>query len=179
MNPIIRCLSASLLASTVAACVGGASKRLPVSHDLGPVNGHRVAAVKVTVDAPVGLWDERIRYRLLYDDATAIRYYNLDRWEAPPPELIERYLTLSGNRRVTVRIRLDRLEQQFERPGKSLVIMAMTVEARSVPDDRLLGVKTIALSQTAERADAAGAIAGFAELTERARNEIQRWLKAL
>lgn len=177
MNKIIRRISVFLLMMTVAACAGGANKRLPVSHDLGPVTAQTGNSVKVTLDAPVWLWDERIRYRLLYRDATAVRYYNLDRWEAPLPALLEQYLTISGDQAVIVRIQLHRFEQQFVTQDNTRVVMDMTVEARSKQNYGLLGEKSIVLSQATGRGDASGAIAGFSDLVKQARIEIQYWLE--
>ena len=107
-------LIAITLMATVSACSIGPNRGLPVSHDLGPMAISTAQDTAVTLDAPVWLWDERIRYRLLYEDATVIRHYNLDRWEAPLPVLLERRLTLNGNQPFMVQINLTQFEQQFE-----------------------------------------------------------------
>ncbi|WP_305907854.1 hypothetical protein Q9L42_013630 [Methylomarinum sp. Ch1-1] len=179
MKPFMIRASWLFLALTVAACSGGAGRRLPLQHDLGPIDIASEQRVQVRVDAPAWLWDERIRYRLLYRDPSAIRYYNLDRWEAPLPVLIEPYLAIPGQRSITLKIRLDRFEQQFVTPDHARLFIDMKIEALNGRDNRLLGRRSIVLSQDPVSPDAAGAIAGLAALTERARSEIHRWLKAL
>ena len=99
-------LMATTLIATVSACSIGSNRGSPVRHDLGPMAISATHGTPVTLDAPVWLWDERIRYRLLYEDATVIRHYNLDRWEAPLPVLLERRLTLNGNEPFVVQIKL-------------------------------------------------------------------------
>ncbi|MFZ2407812.1 MAG: hypothetical protein WAW41_21995, partial [Methylobacter sp.] len=61
----------------------------PALHDFGlpaPAEIHQDKA-SVSVNAPTWLWDNRIRYRLLFASPSQVRFYGLDRWIAPPPEL--------------------------------------------------------------------------------------------
>ncbi|MEO9061451.1 MAG: hypothetical protein ABI270_05355 [Nitrosospira sp.] len=173
-------LIAITLMATVSACSSiGANHGLPISHDLGPIAISTAQDAAVTLDAPAWLWDERIRYRLLYKDATAIRYYNLDRWEAPFPALLERRLTLNGKRPFTVHIHLTQFEQQFETSNQARVVMSLMVSVRAAKDHRLVANRSFNLSQDTVSLDAAGAIAGFATLTEQAKTGIQAWLETL
>ena len=173
------CLIAITLMATVSACSIGANHGLPVSHDLGPIAISTAQDAAVTLDAPVWLWDERIRYRLLYKDATAIRYYNLDRWEAPFPALLERRLTINGKRPFTVQINLTQFEQQFETSNQARVVMSLMVSVFAAKDYRLIANRSFNLSQNTVSPDAAGAIAGFVTLTEQAKTDIQAWLETL
>jgi len=165
--------------ATVSACSIGAHRGLPVRHDLGPIAISAAQDTAVTLDAPVWLWDERIRYRLLYEDATAIRHYNLDRWEAPVPALLERRLTMNGKRPFTVHINLTQFEQQFETVNQARVVMSLTVSVFAASDYRLITNRSFNLSQNTVSPDAAGAIAGFVTLTEQAKTDIQAWLETL
>jgi cholesterol transport system auxiliary component len=133
----------------------------------------------VTLDAPVWLWDERIRYRLLYEDATVIRHYNLDRWEAPLPVLLERRLTLNGNQPFVVQIKLTQFEQQFETLNQARVVMSLMVSVFAARDYRLIGNRSFNLSQNTVSPDAAGAIVGFVKLTDQAKADLQAWLQTL
>ena len=169
-------LIAIALMATVSAC---ANHGLPVRHDLGPIAISTAQDAAVTLDAPVWLWDERIRYRLLYEDTTVIRYYNWDRWEAPFPALLERRLTISGKRPFTVHINLTQFEQQFETLNQARVVMSLMVSVFAARDNRLIANRSFNLSQNTVSPDAAGAIAGFATLTEQARTGIQAWLDTL
>lgn len=173
-------LIAIMLIATVSACSIGSKPGLPLSHDLGPVAKTTVdSSVSVTLDAPVWLWDERIRYRLLYEDATVIRYYNLDRWEAPLPALLERRLTINSEQPFTVQIQLTQFEQQFATLNQARVVLSLTVSVFAAKDYRLIAKRSFNLSQNTVSPDAAGAIAGFSTLTEQAKTGIQAWLKTL
>jgi len=172
-------LIAIMLMAIVSACSVGSNPGLPLSHDLGPVTEQHADGVAVTLDAPVWLWDERIRYRLLYEDATVIRYYNLDRWEAPLPALLERHLTINSEKPFTVQIQLTQFEQQFETLNQARVVLSLTVSVFAVKDYRLIAKRSFNLSQNTVLPDAAGAIAGFITLTEQAKTGIQAWLKTL
>lgn len=172
-------LIAITLMATASACSIGPNHGLPVRHDLGPMAISTAQGTAVTLDAPVWLWDERIRYRLLYEDATVIRHYNLDRWEAPLPVLLERRLTLNGNEPFVVQIKLTQFEQQFETSNQARVVMSLLVSALAARDYRLIANRSFNLSQNTVSPDAAGAIAGFVKLTEQAKADIQAWLETL
>lgn len=173
-------LSRALLWSILligTGCSLGA-KPVPVTlHDLGPASHHEKAVSTSSLDAPVWLWDDRIRYRLLYADASVIRFYAQDRWETPPPALLEPHLNFVGKRQdINLQIRLTEFEQQFDTPQKSRVILSLQVEARSLKTQQVIGKRDLKLEQTAATANAAGAISGFIVLTHMAAAKIQDWL---
>lgn len=172
-------LMAMALMATVSACSVGPNRGSPVRHDLGPMAISTAQHTAVTLDAPVWLWDERIRYRLLYKDPTIIRYYNLDRWEAPLPTLLERRLTLNGRQPFAVQIKLTQFEQQFETSNQARVILSLMVSAFAARDYRPIASRSFDLSQYTVSPDAAGAVAGFIALSEQAKAGIQAWLETL
>jgi cholesterol transport system auxiliary component len=131
----------------------------------------------ITVEAPKWLSDNRIRYRLLYAIPTQVRFYSLDRWIAPPPELFEQLLTASGKQWLKpLIIRLAIFEQQFESPDKAKVIMHFTVT--TIPsDNQQKGVRQdFHLERPCPTPDAKGAVTGFTYLTRQAVGKIQAWL---
>lgn len=176
---IYRVLVISLL-SMATACSVGSNPAMPVSHDLGPIVLAKADSIPLSLSAPVWLWSERIRYRLLYKDPTAIHYYNLDRWEAPLPALLERRLKVIGQQKaLTLQIQLTQFEQQFETINNAHVVMAFTVSAFSGDSNSLLAKRSFSLSHKTATADANGAIAGFVVLTEQANKEITMWMESL
>lgn len=176
---IYRVLVISLL-SIATACTMGSKPAMPVSHDLGPIGIPDANSITLTLSAPVWLWNERIRYRLLYKDPTAIHYYNLDRWEAPLPALLERRLKVSGQQQaLTLQIQLTQFEQQFETINNAHVVMAFTASVFLGDSNSLLAKRSFILSQQTVSADAKGAIAGFVVLAEQANKEMILWLKSL
>lgn len=168
------------LITMLSACsIIGSNHRLPVSHDLGPIAKTTKQDITVTLDAPVWLWDERIRYRLLYEDATIIHYYSLDRWEAPLPALLENRLIINGEQSLQLKIHLTQFEQQFKTLNQARVVMSLIVSVIAKKDYRLLASRTFDLSQNTISPDAAGAIMSFVTLTEQAKTDIEGWLETL
>lgn len=173
-------LSAIILSAFIAACSIVSKPILPVMHDLGPINHQTANRATITLDAPVWLWDDRIRYRLLYDDPTVIRYYNQDRWEAPLPALLERQLVIAGLQQNShVQLQLIQFEQQFLTADSANVVMTLTASIFAENSIRLLGKRRFSFEQKDVLPNAAGAITGFVMLIGQAQLEIQSWLDTL
>jgi cholesterol transport system auxiliary component len=180
MKYYVRYLLVISLSVSISACSIGSKPGLPINHDLGFITEQTADSVTITLDAPVWLWDDRIRYRLLYDDATVIRYYNRDRWEAPLPALLERRLTIAGLRQpIHLQLQLTQFEQQFETADSANVVMTLKASTYADNGIRLLGKRTFNLLQKTVSPDAAGAITGFIALIEQAQTEIQSWLETM
>ena len=161
------------------------SPKQPVLHDFGLpdfVSTHKISnyGLGITVDAPTWLWDNRLRYRLLYAPQARIGFYGLDLWIAPPPELFEQLLITSGKiKNYVLIISLQSFEQQFDAPDHSRVMMSFLVEAYSADKKTKIGVQAFYLEQSTVTANATGAINGFASLTREAADKIQLWLAGL
>ena len=175
----VNCILLLSLLLIGAGCTLG-TKSVPIAlHDLGSPHHPEKTVTVNSLDAPVWLWDDRIRYRLLYADASAIRFYAHDRWEAPPPALLEPHLSFIGKRQdVMLHIRLTEFEQQFDTPEQSRVILSFQVEVRSLNNNQVIGKRDFRLEQAAATANASGAISSFTALTHQAVAEIQDWLLA-
>jgi len=179
MKRYMRHLSVIILSASISACNIGSKPGLPIIHDFGPTV-QQTSNVTITLDAPVWLWDDRIRYRLLYDDATVIRHYNRDRWEAPLPALLERRLTIAGlSRPIHLQVRLTHFEQQFEAADNAHVVMTLAVSTFADNNIRLLGERKFSLIQKNVPPNATGAITGFIALIEQAQTEIHSWLETM
>jgi cholesterol transport system auxiliary component len=131
----------------------------------------------VTVEAPKWLADNRIRYRLLYATPTQVRFYTMDRWIAPPPELFEQLLTASGKQRpkpVTIQVQV--FEQQFDTPDKAKVIMNFTANTTLADNNKDKATKRdFHLQLPCPTPDAKGAVTGFNILTRQAVDKVQAW----
>ncbi|MFZ2171292.1 MAG: hypothetical protein WAW61_16850 [Methylococcaceae bacterium] len=176
-----------LLFSTLMSGTGcSVSSRQPVMHDFGlPVSTSAYKSKQgnnpvINVDAPTWLWEDRIRYRLLYASPTHVDFYTLDRWVAPPPELFEQLLISSGKiRNHSLIIWLLDFEQQFDAPDRAHVILRFSVEAYSRDPDKKINSQEFYLEQPTTTPDASGAVRGFAHLTRQAADRIQVWLAGL
>ncbi len=134
----------------------------------------------ITVDAPSWLWDNRIRYRLLYSSPTQVGFYALDLWIASPPELFEQLLMVSvRTRNYALIIRLHDFEQQFIAPDQANVVLRFTAEAYSGGNKEKIALQEFYLKRPTTTPNAAGAVSGFAELTRQAADRIHAWLAGL
>lgn len=164
---------------SLSACRLQHSLSVPVTHDLGQLNNSQ-ERLTITVDAPVWLWDSRIRYRLLYKDPTAIAYYNLDRWEAPVPSLLEQQLNIPElTKPLYLKIKLTQFEQQFSALDTAHVIMELRVSAFSSKENTLLAKQVFKGVEITTTPDAQGAILGFSHLTKKINTQITSWLQAM
>ncbi|CAA9889897.1 Lipoprotein [Candidatus Methylobacter favarea] len=185
----MRYLSISLPAFILAVAGTGCSispTKQPAVHDFGVATptsaaGSRLTAKpNITVEAPKWLWDNRIRYRLLYSSPTNVRFYTLDRWIAPPPELFEQQLISSGKiLNYPLNIQLLSFEQQFDAPDRARVVMRFFVNAYAFGNRQESGTQVFLMERPTKTPDAAGAVSAFAELTRQAADRIQDWLTAL
>jgi cholesterol transport system auxiliary component len=176
-----------LLFSVLLSNIGcSTSPKQPVLHDFGlPVSistdkSERGNKPAITVDAPTWLWDNRIRYRLLYASPTRVGFYALDLWVAPPPELFEQLLISSGKiQNYSLIIWMNDFEQQFEAPDRARVVLHFSVEAYSGTPTKKVYTKQFNLEQSTATPNASGAVSGFADLTRQAADRIKAWLAGL
>jgi cholesterol transport system auxiliary component len=176
-----------LLCCALLFCSGcSVSPKRPVLHDFGsPIKSSAYKngqgnKPSITVDAPTWLWDNRIRYRLLYSSPTQVGFYALDLWIAPPPELFEQLLISSGkNRNYSLVIRLQEFEQQFDSHDRARVVLRFSVEAHAEGNNKKIDTQEFYLERPTATPDAAGAVSGFAQLTQQAADRIQNWLAGL
>lgn len=177
-------LFAGLIALIIMITGCSISQKQPAVHDFGfVVYNHGAKSVKnpiITVDAPKWLWDNRIRYRLLYASPTRVRFYTLDSWIAPPPELFEQQL-FAGNKTLNypLHIRLLDFEQQFDAPDRARVVLRFSVDAYAAGNKSAISSQQFRLEQPTTTPDAAGAVNGFANLTRQAVDKIQTWQTGL
>jgi cholesterol transport system auxiliary component len=210
----------SLLIMAVPAC-SVLPERSPQAtvHDFGPWQGDETRAHWSTVEitAPDWLQEDRIRYRLLYANPTAVRFYTQDRWVAPAPALLaQRLRAAAGRDGYRLLVELQSFEQVFDRPGHSSVIVDFRAKAweggtsssettESPGATSSLGANLDArnasslranpgegrskggiphegvfrLSVPTPTADAAGAVAAFAEAIQSGMKELDSWLGSL
>lgn len=132
----------------------------------------------ITVEAPKWLSDNRIRYRLLYAIPSQVRFYSLDRWIAPPPELFEQLFNDSEKQWLKpFTIQLQVFEQQFEAPDRAKVIMDFTASFVQTESKQKINERDFHLQAPCPTPDAKGAVAAFTLLTRKAVDETQAWLR--
>lgn len=171
---------------TASGCNSVQDYSQPTVHDLGPLiqqqnNNTNVNWSVTTIDAPVWLWDDQIRYRLLYADPTQVGYYTKDRWIGPPPSLLRHKLTRhDGNKKLyRLHIQLLDFEQLFDQPGQSRVVLNVHVTARLSDNRKIVAERNFNLQQQTSSADAQGAIRGFVTISDDLIEQLNQWLLKL
>jgi cholesterol transport system auxiliary component len=181
-----------LSAFLLTACVGNPPRQTEIArHDLGdlegrwPATGVAISRVEVRVaawlDSPAQL------YRLSYADPLRRQSYAENRWVAPPGELLERWLQrriLSGQidragPGCRLILWLDELEQRFDAPRSSQVILDVRASLQPLRGDAILAQQEFRMVKEASTPDARGGVqatrAGAAALAQ----ELSRWLTDL
>jgi cholesterol transport system auxiliary component len=131
----------------------------------------------VRVTAPEWLKDDRIRYRLAYADPTWVGVYTLDRWVAPPPELVALRFNLSGDGGpFQIRIELQAFEQIFERPDFAKGVIRFRASVYDLGSRKRLAERTFELDKVSPSPDAAGAVVSLANLADEAIEEVRGWI---
>ncbi|MGZ5051528.1 MAG: ABC-type transport auxiliary lipoprotein family protein [Methylobacter sp.] len=167
-----------LIASLLLVSTGcGTTGKSPALHDFGLPTSTATEKASVSINAPTWLWDNRIRYRLLYSEPTEVKFYGLDRWIASPPELFEQLL--NGHSKYALVIRLQDFEQQFEAPDRARVVLRFSADAYSNDNQHKLGEREFYLQLYTKTADASGAINGFNDLAHQSVRDVQIWLDGL
>lgn len=161
---------------TLSACGLSAARPSASLHDFGPPTSGGGA---IGIEAPAWLRDERIRYRLLYNDPTQVRFYTLDAWLAPPPALLARQLGgAAGAANIAVRLTLNEFEQRFDSPDSAQIVLGFRAAAES-PDGRPLGERQFRYAHPCSSADAKGAVDAYAATVAEASTDLQRWIATL
>lgn len=178
-----------LSAFLLTACVGNPPRQAEIArHDLGdlegrwPATGVVISRVEVRVaawlDSPAQL------YRLSYADPLRRQSYAENRWVAPPGELLERWLQrriLSGQidragPGCRLILWLDELEQRFDAPRSSQVILDVRASLQPLRGDTVLAQQTFHIVKTAGSPDARGGVQATRAGTDALAQELARWL---
>lgn len=159
----------------------------PALHDFGSVEnfkrlqcGSEEAWSAVSVEAPLWLQDENIRYRLRYADPTRIRFYAQDQWLAAPSSMLAQRLSLANcGQGFRLKIRLLEFEQVFDEAQSARVIMVFRASAQRPSSEPIVGEKLFSFSVASPSADAKGAVNASARLLDEVLNALQNWLAEL
>ena len=190
MNAPLRSVHAALVAGLMMASAGCSvlpERPLPPAvHDFGPPTATARAVPHawsgVSVEAPDWLRDPKLRYRLLYRQPTRVQYYALDRWVAPPPDLLAQSLSAAaGPAGCTLRIDLQTFEQLFPQPGQARVVVefAARVTTPGIGSEPPLAERRFTLDHPCPTADAAGAVAAYSSVIDEAIGKLDQWLGSL
>ena len=191
-----RVLASCVIAALTAGCTfNRPESAVPVSYDLGPQpvyarsNPPLDGALLIPqVAAPPWLGEERIVYRLLYEDASRPQAYAMSRWTAEPASLVtarlrSRFAAISGGvvapgygarSDYTLRVELEDFSQKFEKPGESRVTLRARATLLATAERTLLAQHVFDFERPAQP-NAAGAVKSLTEATEAFVEALAAW----
>jgi cholesterol transport system auxiliary component len=181
-----------ITAFLLAACIGNQPRPVDiVRHDLGDLDGRWPATgVAISrVDVRVAAWLDSTAqlYRLNYADPLTRHSYAENRWVAPPGELLERWLQrriLSGESvgaepGCRLIVWLDELEQRFDVPRSSQVVLEARVSLHALRGDTVLAQQAFHIVKPAGSPDARGGVQATRTGAEALAQDLARWLAEL
>lgn len=173
----------------LAGCVGTPPRPVDiVRHDLGDADGNwpvtGVAISRVDVRAAAWLDTSALLYRLSYADPLTRYSYAENRWAAPPGELLERWLQrriLSGQNAdagpgCRLILWLDELEQRFDGPRSSQVVLEVRASLQPLRGDTVLAQQAFHVAKAAPTPDARGGVQATRTGADALARELVRWL---
>ncbi|GAB4256520.1 MAG: hypothetical protein Kow0065_05300 [Methylomicrobium sp.] len=172
-----------LVTLIASGCSYGTKPEAPALHDLGIVLSpldDNMPRIPIDVSAPEWLRDTRIHYRQLHINPTVVKFYNLDRWIAPPSALIAKHFaTIATREHVNLKIRLLDFEQRFESADRASSVLRFEIAVYRTDLNKTTAAKIFRFERANTRANAEGAVQAFAELTEEAVVAVSAWLAHL
>lgn len=165
---------------------------LPAAAEVAPSAAEPRPALAVRVQSSAALESPAMLYRLAYADAQQLRAYARARWSMAPAELVQQRLREGLGRQYAVlrlgeaaprvlQLDLEEFSQVFEAADRShgLVQLRVTVWQVTPSGERMLGQRTLQVHQPAATPDAGGGVVALRSATDKALEELQRWLAQL
>lgn len=185
---MMKCLVAILAGVLVAACGGNVRTSEIARYDFGDLpgkgSGSRVPIATVEVQAASWMEGPTMYFRLDYADSLRRQSYADSRWAAPPAELLEAFLMrrmvfgqadFSGAG-CRLQLVLDELEQRFDDPQRSQVVLQVHALLASSRGAEILSRRALTVQQAAPTPSAAGAVAATRDAVQALAGELAGWL---
>lgn len=188
-------LAMILAGSLLAACGGNVRTADPARYDFGSPDARQAEAGSA---APVPLAAIEVRtaswlagpamhFRLAYAEPLRRQSYGESRWAAPPAELLEVFLKRrlalapSGFSGTGCRLQLvlDELEQRFDDPQKSRLVLEARALLTSLRGSEILSRRVFLIKQPAATADAGAGAAAARQAVQALAADLGNWLGQL
>ena len=185
MTKRLAIILASLL---LAACGGNVRTTEAVRYDFGALagsgSGSRVPLATVEVQTASWLSGQAMYFRLAYAEPLRRQSYTESRWAAPPGELLEAFLKRSlifGQRDSSgtgcrLQLVMDELEQRFDDPQKSHVVLEVRALLTPLRGTEILGRRVFLINQPAATADAGAGAAAARAAVQALAADLGAWL---
>jgi cholesterol transport system auxiliary component len=174
----------------LAACGGSTATKEGLRYDFGgyaatgSVAGSRLPVAAVDVQAASWLSGPDMHFRLGYAEPLQRRSYTESRWAAPPAELLEASLkrrivfgqSESGGTGCRLQLVLDELEQRFDDPQGSKLVLEVRAQLIAMRGAEALTRKSFLIQKPATAPDARGGAAAAREAVQALADDIETWL---
>jgi cholesterol transport system auxiliary component len=160
------------------ACSLTTAKTESARHDFGITTASTFKPTDISITTADWLNNDCIHYRLLYASPTQLSCYSLDKWIAPPTELLKQRLSHSLSTKYRLTVELVEFEQQFDSPNNAKVVLQLIVHAYKGQAEQPIATQSFHFQQTTAP-NATGAVTGFTNLIRQASDKIQTWLTGL
>lgn len=190
MRHFILLLVSSLIISGVVACVGiNKTKQNMSIYDFGlataSVNEPQPASQFLIEDisAPESFNNNRIRYRLNYENAARVYSYTESRWLAPPAELLTHRLRIlvnatSGPQNCTLKMQLAAFDHVFDSQTASKGVAIILAELVNTKTHKPVMSRRIEEFVAAQSQDAKGGVAALKNAGDKALINTLAWGKS-
>ncbi|MBK7765054.1 MAG: membrane integrity-associated transporter subunit PqiC [Sulfuritalea sp.] len=182
-------LFAILAGVVLGACGGNVQTSEMPRYDFGNLGatsagaGSRIPIGAIDVQAASWLSGPDMYFRLVYAEPLQRRAYAESRWAAPPAELLEAFLRrrmvfgqsdFGGGCRL--QLVLDELEQRFDDPQSSQVVLQVRALLASSRGAEVLSRRVLTVHQAASASSAAGGVAATRDAVQALAGKLDGWL---
>jgi cholesterol transport system auxiliary component len=187
MNLLVPILAALLL----TACGGMVPTGEVAQYDLGILSGKgtvsRVPIAEVDVQAASWLAGPAMYFRLAYADPLRRQSYAESRWAAPPAELLEGFIkrrivfgqTGFSGAGCRLQLVIDELEQRFDDPQKSHVVLEVRVQLTPRRAAEVLARRVFLIQKPAALPVARGGVAAAREAVQALTDDLGGWMNEI
>ena len=175
----------------LAACGGNVRTNEIARYDLANLSGNwsgaRIPIAAIEVQAASWLSGPAMHFRLAYAEPLRRQSYAESRWAAPPAELLEAFL----KRRIVfgqpdfagggcrLQLVLDELEQRFDDPQKSQVVLEVRALLTPLRGAEILSKRAFLIRKPAVEATARGGVTATGDAVQTLADDLGGWLEGI
>jgi cholesterol transport system auxiliary component len=195
IRPAIFLLSISLIISSLVACVSlNKTKPNIAIYDFGlsvptenPSENNQPIISKIFLEEPVAaesLQNNKIRYRLNYQNSLRVFYYSESRWAATPAELfaskLSKMVSVANNPMTcSLKLKIEAFDHVFQTPSASEGLVQLSVSLIEKKSKKIISSQLITESVTSASPNAQGGTAALQQASENALKKVINWGNAI
>jgi cholesterol transport system auxiliary component len=187
MRSIILLITSSVILSTLVACTSiNKPKQHIAVYDFGlsvASDNHQQITSKLLVETPTSsesLNQDKIRYRLNYQNPSRVFFYTESRWAGNPSELFSSKLSKIVNVRTTptncsLRMRIEAFDQVFHTTTESEGVVQLSAFVVSNQSKKIIASQLMTESVMSVTPNAQGGAAALQQASENALKKAVNW----